>query len=940
MMTGCNEREEKIMKKTLKLFGLVALSAFVFSCTKETALDIEKENITPADEQQAETPDTPVIPATDGGLLTSFGVTFEGQQDADTKVTVNLGNGTTAIENGDEVLVYVSKTNKATYKYNDGNSNFELSSGGPVTLDAPASVFYPATEFDEETGVFTMPAAVTSLDDLGDKAPMAGQIEGSAGAYTVDLKNLASVLKVGVTGAASNTLTSVTLAATGKSVAAGAAYTVDFSGARPVLATEAADAASSMVVSAGGAALSGTAQTFFFLVPAGLSLGDVTVTATLGENHNGGNDTFSVSQAAFTPVANKISGMSFYAGLFSGGAGTAGNPYIIANARDFKYISKYCAKGYAPGSKDAASFLGATYKQTADINFKGADLSTYMIASATAPFTGTYDGDSKTLSNFTINYTPTGGDRDAAALFQNVAGGVLKNISISGANVTGGKFTAGLVGYANSTETGASLTITGCSISNSTISASGDYGAAGLIGGLYSGTVSSCSGTDLTIGATNTTGNKRYYGGLISYARGTTTTISGCSLNGTTSVNGTPAYFGGIVGQTNEDGTTITGCENHSSISGVGNFAGGIVGIKTKGSIEGCTNDGSVGGAQYVGGIAGSNATGNILGCTNTDKGTITSTGDAGGIAGQVTGGTIQTCKNSGNVNASGNNAGGIAGSQSGGSEILECWSNAQITGNYQTGGIVGYLNDYGAVVRCTAKGDVSGTQCVGGIVGHAYASNNSNARGILVMECLSKANVTASTGTNSNSGGVIGRLHSNRVSGGSIQWANVFQCVGWSATIKNTNTDACTRFGAFVGFLNTEYGSAASTQARCQVRNSYTTVATDHMLWLAGTPSSTGGFVGQLQRGRFHGCYYQLDNNTQSATAANNLVTLEKFTRIDNDFATYLMSNLETTADNNYTGNGKSYAASAWTMTGYESEALEYPLPSALVALGTEYYN
>lgn len=923
------------MKKTLKLFGLVALSAFVFSCTKETALDIEKDNITPADEQQAETPDTPVIPATDGGLLTSFGVTFEGQKDADTKVTVNLGDGTTAIENGDEVLVYVSASNKAVYAYNKDESKFELSSGGPVTLDAPASVFYPADEFDEETGVFTMPAAVTDLEDLGDKAPMAGQIEGSAGAYTVDLKNLASVLKVGVTGATSNTLTSVTLAATGKSVEADAAYTVDFSGTRPVLATEAADAASSMVVSAGGAALSGTAKTFFFLVPAGLSLGDVTVTATLGENHNGGNDTFSISQAAFTPEAKKIIGMSFYAGLFSGGTGESEDPYIIANARDFKYISKYCAEGY--GSKDAASFLGATYKQTANINFKGADLSNYMIASASAAFTGTYDGDNKTLSNFTINYTPSEGDRDGAALFQNVEGGVLKKIAISDATVTGGKFTAGLVGYAKA------CTITGCSIENSTISSGVNYGGGGLIGGLYAeaansetSTVTSCSSNDMTF--TNT-GSGQHFGGLICYINGVVT-VEGCSITGTSTVNGTPAYFGGIVGQTNSDDVKITGCENHSTITGVGNYAGGIVGHKSKGSIQGCTNDGSVGGAQFVGGIVGINQAGDVLGCTNTDKGTITSTGDAGGIAGQVTGGTIQTCKNSGNVNASGNNTGGIAGSQSGGSEILECWSNAQITGKYQTGGIVGYLNDYGAVVRCTAKGDVSGTQCVGGIVGHAYASNNTNARGILVMECLSKANVTASTGTNSNSGGVIGRLHSNRISGGNIQWANVFQCVGWSATIKNTNTDDCTRFGAFVGFLNTEYGTAASTQVRCQVRNSYTTVATDHMIWLAGTPSSTGGFVGQLQRGRFHGCYYQLDSNTQNAKASKNLVVLENFTKVDNDFATYLMSNLETTADNNYTGNGKSYAASAWTMTGYESEALEYPLPSALVALGTEYYN
>ena len=849
------------MKKTLKLFGLVALSAFVFSCTKETALDIEKENITPADEQQAETPDTPVIPATDGGLLTSFGVTFEGQKDADTKVTVNLGDGTTAIENGDEVLVYVSASNKAVYAYNEAESKFELSSGGPVTLDAPASVFYPAGEFNNETGVFTMPAAVTDLENLGDKAPMAGQIEGSAGAYTVDLKNLASVLKVGVTGAASNTLISVTLAATGKSVAAGAAYTVDFSGTRPVLATEAADADSSMEVSAGGATLSGTAQTFFFLVPAGLSLGDVTVTATLGENHNGGNNTFSISQAAFTPEAKKIIGMSFYAGLFSGGAGTAGNPYIIANARDFKYISKYCAKGYAPGSKDAASFLGATYKQTADINFKGADLSTYMIASATAPFTGTYDGDSKTLSNFTISGSPSG--NEGVAPIKAVNGAVLKNIAISNATISGGKFTAGLVGYAN----GAGLTIQNCSISSSTISGNVKYGAAGLVGGLYAGVVTNCSGTDLTIEATNSS-DKQYYGGLISYVRGETN-VSRCSLYGTTTVNGAAVYFGGIVGQTNNDDTvTISDCHNHSDISGVGNFAGGIVGLKNVGSVEGCTNDGSVGGAQYVGGIIARNAGGSVIGCTN--EGAITSTGYAGGIAGDVIGGTIKDCTNESSVtfSVSGAKVGGIAGNLTGGTitasdgkytenkadinlgvvegnnevggivgqlegAISNVKNSGAITGYYNIGGIGGTITTNGSVENALSSGDVSGYQNVGGISGkHGHNANAAITKKISLKNChVDGADITASA-NDGRAGGIAGLVFAG-------SW--IEGCTAFRGTVSGHQD-----VGGAIGHL--QYASS-STHASNRLFVGANLVSMDVSgLTPINNTSRIGGFIGYFQ--------------------------------------------------------------------------------------------
>lgn len=920
------------MKKTLKLLGLVALAAIAFSCTKDADSNNSGKPETPAGE--TEQPQTPGGQDSSDYLL-SFGADIVSP--FDTKATIDLVNKTVSFDDGDMVLV-VNGTDAKTYVYE--GAEFKAESDA-VSLEGTIHAYYPASAYNVDTEgnvTFTMPEYLGSLADIGDKAPMAGVIAKEGNDYKASFKNVASILEVSITG--DRKLNTLQLTNTGKPISKEASFTVSWNEGDPALSTEAADHATSILEV--NEVLSSEAKTYYFILPAGNYEG-VQIRANMeGEDANG-ISSYVLNRGDWDGVLrNKIYKVSFRAGLFSGGSGKPEDPYLIANVRDFKNIHNYTTNGYDGGSKlDAAHFLSACYKQTAGISFgtteKKGDLSKYMIASYSAAFTGTYDGNGKTLSNFTITHTPENGDRDGAALFQNVIGAVLKNISITGAEVTGGKFTAGLVGYAKA------CTITGCSIENSTISSGVNYGGGGLIGGLYAeaadsetSTVTSCSAKDMIF--TNT-GSGQHFGGLIGYINGVVT-VEGCSITGTSTVNGTPNYFGGIVGQTNSDDVKITGCENHSTISGAGDYAGGIVGQNSKGSIQGCTNDGSVSGAQNVGGIVGIIAAGKILGCTNTDKGTITSTGNAGGIAGQVTGGTIQTCKNSGNVNASGNNTGGIAGSQSGGSEILECWSKAQITGQYQTGGIVGYLNDYGAVVRCTAKGDVSGTQCVGGIVGHAYASNNEKARGILVMECLSKANVTASTGTNSNSGGVIGRLHSNRVSGGSIQWANVFQCVGWSATIKNTNTDACTRFGAFVGFLNTEYGSAASTQTRCQVRNSYTTVATDHMIWLAGTPSSTGGFVGQLQRGRFHGCYYQLDSNTQSATASNNLVVLEKFTKVDSDFATYLMSNLETTADNNYTGNGKSYAASAWTRTGYNGESLEYPLPSALVALGTEYYD
>lgn len=776
-----SKKEEMTMKMNYRFLALLAAATLLFSCNKENDFESEVNGpVNPEEQTQSGTDEgTTETPAVDGNLLTSFGVTIDGI----TKVSVDLGTGETGIEIGDEVLV-CNAEGSAEYVYN--GSAFEVKSGQtPVTLSSAVGVYYPANEF-EVAGAdvkLTMPAAIESSGDFGAINPMAGVITGSAGSYSVTLSNLASVLKVSVS--ADVNINSVTLDyGTDVNYATGAKFTVDASAKTLTAADDSAE--TSVEVALGTPA---TAADVVFLLPTLELANGITVTANLAANHNGGANSFTVANTkTAAPARNTISKMSFYAGLFSGGAGTPGDPYKIANARDFKYISKYCAEGY--GSKDAASFLGAFYKQTADINFNNADLSAYMIGGASTPFTGTYNGKPEstqyTLSNFTISGTPSG--NEGVAPFKAIDGATLQNISISGANVTGGKFTAGLVGYAN----GASLMITGCSISNSTISASGDYGAGGLIGGLYAGTVSSCSGTDLTIGATNTEGNKRYYGGLISYARGTTT-VSGCTLNGTTTVNGTPAYFGGIAGQTNEDETTITGCDNHSDISGVGNFAGGIVGIKSKGSIEGCTNDGSVSGAQYVGGIVGRNAAGNILGCTN--EGAITSTGYAGGIAGDVTGGTIKDCTNesSATFSVSGATVGGIAGTLTGGTitasdgrytenkadidlgvvegnnnvggivgqlegAITNVKNSGAITGYYNIGGIGGTITTNGSVENALSSGNVSGYQNVGGISGkHGHNANAAITKKISLKNChVDGSDITASA-DDGRAGGIAG---------------------------------------------------------------------------------------------------------------------------------------------------------------------------------------
>lgn len=831
----------KAMRNTVKFIGLIAMAAVLFGCEKKT----DPVTPTPKDSEEQGIDLSQFDPSE---YLVSFGATIES---AKTKADINLESGVVTFENGDKVIA-VTDGKSSTYTYN--NDKFELDTSiqdnEPLKFSTnDIQFYYPAGCFDKD-GVFAMPDAAADLADLGDKAPMAAK-ETPAETVEVHFKNVASIFKVSLTGNKSDTrkVASVTLSNSNIPLAAAGSYTVTWNEGNPSIESTATDY-SITVAPAGEIELDAdTAKDFFFLLPpTATAMRDMSVTVTMDDN-----DTFSRSREGNLTIArNKIVSLAFRAGYFYDGDGSDSNPYQIKTADDFKQISKN------------AEFLSKNFIQVAEIDFNGANISKCMIGAADAPFTGTYDGGNKTLSNFTITGTPSG--NEGVAPFKAVDGATLKNISISGANVTGGKFTAGLVGYAN----GASLMITGCSISNSTISASGDYGAGGLIGGLYAGTVSSCSGTDLTIGATNTEGNKRYYGGLISYARGTTA-ISACSLNGTTTVNGTPAYFGGIAGQANEDDTTISDCHNHSNISGVGNFAGGIAGIKSKGSIEGCTNDGSVGGAQYVGGIAGSNAAGNILGCTN--KGAIVSTGIAGGIAGQVTGGTIKDCTNesSATFSVSGATVGGIAGTLTGGTitasdgkytenkadidlgvvegnnnvggivgqlegAITNVKNSGAITGYYNIGGIGGTITTNGSVENALSSGNVSGYQNVGGISGkHGHNANAAITKKITLKNChVDGADITASA-NDGRAGGIAGLVFAG-------SW--IEGCTAFRGTVSGHQD-----VGGAIGHL--QYASSSTDKSnRIFVGANLVSMNVSGLTPINNT-SRIGGFIGYFQNNK-----------------------------------------------------------------------------------------
>jgi hypothetical protein len=420
-------------------------------------------------------------------------------------------------------------------------------------------------------------------------------------------------------------------------------------------------------------------------------------------------------------------------------------------------------------------------------------------AGATARFTGSFDGNGKTISGLTITGAAT-----YRGLFGYIdTGSVVKSISFANVNISGGQYTAVVAGYSGGTIENCSVTsgsvysstsmmiggiagsstglVQGCSTA---INVSGGSRTGGIVGNAAAGTqVINCN----TSGNINSSSNLGA-GGIVGYSSSTTTQIIIQNCHATGNISGT-GYVGGVVGG-GTAGTTVQNCTHSAgTVTGGGNngSVGGIIGYASSNtSIINCSSSTPlVSGARDVGGILGegfaalvtldnchytggtveadSSVTtsvgraGGVVGraqsspvirnCTAT--GTVTSTGNGvGGIGGDVTGtaAIIEYCNFTGTINGV-DNAGGVIGSKAGsGTAIKYCYANAVInsTGRH-VGGIGGYFST--EVQNCYFAGSVSGTTRVGGIIGYSGLNG-------IITNCYSTANVTGSSTT---VGGLIG---------------------------------------------------------------------------------------------------------------------------------------------------------------------------------------
>ncbi|MCP4454606.1 MAG: hypothetical protein GY809_24370 [Planctomycetes bacterium] len=322
---------------------------------------------------------------------------------------------------------------------------------------------------------------------------------------------------------------------------------------------------------------------------------------------------------------------------FSGGMGTADDPYLISTVQDLNRIG------------DNPRLMKAHFRLLDDIDLTGVDL--FIIGSRSYPYTGIFDGNGHTISNF--SYTST--DTDNVGLFGCIKGenAQIKDLGVIDPKVEAGNDVGALVG---SMETG---TITHCYVQGGTVSGGRKVG--GLAGSSYDGTISACRSS------ASVSGDRRCTGGLIGE---NSSQLFNCSATG--NVLG-DSCVGGLVG------------ENIAYTEGI--------------LIENCRATGSVEGHISVGGLVGGTYWSTIRNCCATGDVTATrtwytvSSAGAGGLVGSNLSGTIQGCYSVGGV-AGYNNVGGLVGINSyhysPAGTIIDCYSTGYVTGTTNVGGMLG----------------------------------------------------------------------------------------------------------------------------------------------------------------------------------------------------------------------------------------------------------
>lgn len=234
--------------------------------------------------------------------------------------------------------------------------------------------------------------------------------------------------------------------------------------------------------------------------------------------------------------------------LLGGGSGTSESPFLIKTYNDLKNFATYVNNG---------TLTTECIKLYNEINCSG-QAGFEPIGTGSKPFYGSFDGNSKTISNLTM----TDVNEDQVGLF-GYNSGVIEKLTLSGCTISGGNGTSSSIGAIAGENTG---TIKECTVKNSTVScmANSQIPSVGGIAGSTSNDIDQCVVEDTNVNAitadTGASGAIAKAGGIVGSSG--SSKVSGCDVKGTTTVtadysnSSTSVYAGAVIGDMSESVST------------------------------------------------------------------------------------------------------------------------------------------------------------------------------------------------------------------------------------------------------------------------------------------------------------------------------------------------------------------------------------------------
>jgi hypothetical protein len=291
-----------------------------------------------------------------------------------------------------------------------------------------------------------------------------------------------------------------------------------------------------------------------------------------------------------------VGGLTSVCFAYSGGDGTAANPYQIASKTDLLAL------------RATTTDYSKCFILTADIDMTGHTFTTAIIAPNTnttteefqgTSFSGCFNGNHKLIMNLTID--TAGAGNNYLGLFGSISGDAqVKSLGIENIFIAGGsnsEFIGGLCGRKYFGR------ISNCYVTGVVTGGTESFTIGGLCGLNSSGMIIDCYAIVQVGGGISSS----RVGGLcgFNYRAG----ISNCYATGSVSGGN---YLGGLCGTT--QGDTISNCYAIGSVTGR-NYLGGLCGSNSYSMIANCYSTGIITGDQYKGGFCGTNFGSIITSC-------------------------------------------------------------------------------------------------------------------------------------------------------------------------------------------------------------------------------------------------------------------------------------------------------------------------------------